>query len=83
LHQDKHIAIKCFQDTPDRYGMGPLFKLVLREYCLLKIASILEAGPIMEPIFGYDIVIYDDCIEISMELCKILHNQKDMRMLPL
>jgi len=36
--------------------------MAIKEYSLLKIASTLEAGPMLTNIFGFDIVTYDECI---------------------
>jgi len=33
------------------------------------IAAALKAGPQLVPIAGFDIIIYDDCVEFSMERC--------------
>jgi len=42
---------------------------VINEYCLLKIASAVTAGPRHITPFGFDLVIYDNCIEFAMEYC--------------
>ncbi len=36
--------------------------MAVYEYCLLKIASCLKAGPKAEKIYDYDIIVYKDCI---------------------
>lgn len=35
---------------------------VLKEWFLMKICSIFEVGPHLEPYFGYDLLIFDECI---------------------
>jgi len=36
---------------------------------MLLIASKLAVGPYMNKIFGFDIIVYHDCIEFAMENC--------------
>jgi len=35
---------------------------VLKEYCFLKIAALLNIGPSLNNIFGFDLVVFEDCI---------------------
>jgi hypothetical protein len=44
---------KCFEDE---------LSVVIKEFSLLKIASLLGIGPKMNSIFGFDLVVYDDCV---------------------
>jgi serine/threonine protein kinase len=43
----------------------------IKEWFLLKIVSALEIGPKMEPYFGFDILMYRDCVEFAMEKCEL------------
>ena len=43
---------------------------VMRELFLLNIASALGIGPKMRKIYGFDLVIYRNTIEFSMEFCE-------------
>ena len=52
-----------------------IFRQAIKEYCLTLIASHLEIGPKVERILGYDIAIYEDCIEFAMEFCMHLKQQ--------
>jgi hypothetical protein len=36
--------------------------MAIEEYIFLKIASILEIGPFINKIFGFDLIFYDTCI---------------------
>lgn len=45
--------------------------MAIKEYCLLKIASILGVGPKLNNMFGFDLVVYDECIEFCMEECTL------------
>ena len=42
---------------------------IIREYIFYKIASILEVGPALRAVFGYDILCFDDRIEFAIEYC--------------
>lgn len=48
--------------------------MAIKEYSILKIASILGVGPKMNNIFGFDLVAYDECIEFCMEECTMLES---------
>jgi hypothetical protein len=41
----------------------------IKEYSLFKIAAILGAGPRLCNIFGFDMIVHEDCIEFCMEEC--------------
>jgi hypothetical protein len=38
----------------------------------LKIAAAVGAGPQTNQIFGFDLIIFEECIEFSMEKCEPL-----------
>lgn len=48
--------------------------MAIKEYSILKISSILGVGPKMNNIFGFDMVVYDECIEFCMEECTMLES---------
>ena len=39
---------------------------VILEYCLTKISSILECGPVVSSNFGFDIIIYENAVEFAL-----------------
>jgi serine/threonine protein kinase len=47
-----------------------VFRNTLLEYLSLLIITKLQSGPKMPKIFGFDLLIYKDCIEFSMEFCR-------------
>jgi hypothetical protein len=47
------LKSKCFEDE---------LSVVIKEFSLLKIASLLGIGPKMNSIFGFELVVYDDCV---------------------
>ena len=56
----KNTAVKC---TPiNNSSFIELFFRVIKEYVIYKICSILHIGPALSNIFGFDIIVYDDCI---------------------
>jgi hypothetical protein len=47
--------------------MAMTIKLLLREYCMSKIASALEVGPKIGNKMGFELLIYTDCAAFAME----------------
>lgn len=45
------------------------FKELIKEYFLLKIASALRIGPSIGNIFDFNIIVYWNCFDFSMEFC--------------
>ena len=41
----------------------------IKEWFIMKICSILKVGPQIEPYFGFDILMYSECVEFAMEVC--------------
>lgn len=64
LFMNKGMALKCLpvRSKSTRHH-------AIKEWLLLKIASIAEIGPQMEPLFGFDLLMYEDCVEFGMESC--------------
>lgn len=56
--------IKCTTFKPKDF-LDTLI-VVVKEYSFLKIAAALEVGPQITPIFGFDLLVFEDCIEFSM-----------------
>jgi hypothetical protein len=51
-------------------------KDAIKEYFLLKIASILEVGPSSVGEYNcFDLIIYQDCMEFMMEKCRKINNE--------
>ena len=42
----------------------------LEEYTFYLIAEFLEIGPKLTRCFGFDIIVYQDCIQFSIEKCR-------------
>jgi hypothetical protein len=42
---------------------------VLTEYTIARLASNLKSGPSIRNYFGFDILIFDNCIQFAMEQC--------------
>jgi hypothetical protein len=59
------IVIKCIKIPKGNFAT--IFPRVIKEFCLLKIAAILKIGPQLSNIFGFDIVVFNDCAEFCME----------------
>ena len=55
----RKIAVKCILINENNFEKG--FKRALREYSLLKIASILKIGPYIGN-NGFDMILYDGCV---------------------
>jgi serine/threonine protein kinase len=67
-HEGNTYALKCLTYAENNFQT--IFSNTVMEYFLLKVASILEVGPSMSSPFGFDLVIYRNCIEFTMEFCK-------------
>lgn len=64
LSSNKNHIIKCL--TFPHVPFEDQLAMAIKEYCLLKIASILGVGPKLKNLFGFDLVVYDECIEFCM-----------------
>jgi hypothetical protein len=61
------VAIKS--NKIDETNFSNIFTNTLQEYIVFKIIEQFEAGPAMKNYLGFDLLIYDDTIEFSMEFC--------------
>ena len=61
----KEFALKCLQAKSDESRVK-----AIKEWFILKLSSALKIGPKVEPYFGFDIVMYSECIEFGMETCE-------------
>lgn len=68
------MAVKCysFRDRAE----GKVILMAIREIFLMKIAHLVGFGPHLHSELGYDLIIYETCVEIFMEEC--LRPTKDM-----
>lgn len=41
--------------------------MAIKEWTILKICSVLQCSPRMENYLGFDMIIYEDCIQFVME----------------
>jgi hypothetical protein len=64
----KNIGVKCNSYTNKKFLK--VFRDTLLEYLSFEVISRLESGPKMPKVFDFDILIYKNCIEFSMEFCR-------------
>lgn len=64
----RNLAAKCFSKSKCEDPENNVLKNVIKEICMLKLASALGVGPKMFD-FGCEIFEYEDCLEVQMELC--------------
>jgi hypothetical protein len=71
FQEKEDFAVKCFP----RQSENPLDQLafILREYSFYRIAGCLGIGPALLTPFGFDIIIYEECIEFAMEQMDPIH----------
>lgn len=50
--------------------LSSTFRNAISEFFILKIASALQVGPFIHSPFGFDLIIYRNCIEFAMEFCR-------------
>ena len=50
----------------------------LREVFVAKLASCLQVGPHFSNIYGYDAVLFADCLQFSMEMCATAYKKKQI-----
>jgi hypothetical protein len=65
---DRVVAIKCTSYSNEDFET--VFEAVLAEYLIFLVASSLGIGPKMEKNLGFDLIVYQDCIEFCMEYCE-------------
>jgi hypothetical protein len=61
-------AVKCFR-FEEHIEKADTFGKALKEFVLYKIASGAGVGPKLSRYCGFDLVVFRDCIEFSMEKC--------------
>ena len=44
--------------------------MALKEVFMAKVFSALEAGPKFVKLFSYDAVVYRNCVQFAMEMCR-------------
>lgn len=66
------VAVKCIPIRSD----STRFR-ALKELFLMKIASALEVGPKLDPVCGFDILFYESCVEVPMEVCQNVNGKSD------
>jgi hypothetical protein len=64
----KNIAVKCNSYTNKTFLK--VFRDTLLEYLAFEIIARLESGPKMPKVFDFDLLVYKNCIEFSMEFCR-------------
>jgi hypothetical protein len=47
-----------------------VFRDTLLEYLSFEVIARLESGPKMPKVFDFDLLVYKNCIEFSMEFCR-------------
>jgi serine/threonine protein kinase len=78
--EDQEVVIKCFPFS-DPTQSSEAFGKALRELCFLKVAHGLGLGPKLTNMSGFDLIFYENCVELSMERCeeipKVIHSIGD------
>ena len=64
LFEENNITIKCIPVRSECTRHA-----AIKEWFLLKIASAAEIGPKISNHFGFDILMFEGCIEFAMETC--------------
>lgn len=44
--------------------------MAIKEFFLLKVSAALKVGPEVKPYQGFDVIVYQNCAQISLELCE-------------
>lgn len=68
--EGENAAIKC--TTYTKKSFIRILKSTLQELLTFALLSRLKSGPNMPKVFGFDLLVYPDCIEYSMQFCR--HN---------
>jgi len=70
------FAIKCtsFKDQTEK---ALTTRRAIREWFLLRIASALKCGPALDNYLGFDIFIFNNCVEFAMEICSPMSQKTD------
>jgi hypothetical protein len=64
---DESFVIKAHFFTP---GQGAkTIRNVVQEYSITKLSSLLECGPSVGKFTGFDLIIFNNSVEFSMEEC--------------
>ena len=66
-HKNEDIAVKCTAFRNKTFQK--VFRDTLLEYLVFQMAAKLDCGPAMPKIFAFDMVIFKNCIEFTMEFC--------------
>ena len=62
---DKNICIKSTNFNSESFHQT--FPKVIKEWCILKICSIINCCPRVDLYLGFDVIVYTDCIQYAME----------------
>ena len=63
----KKVAVKLISFSKvEEEVLSNVIGRVIHEYCLTKISSILECGPVVSSNFGFDIIIYENAVEFAL-----------------
>ena len=66
-HGGKDVAIKCTAFRNKTFQK--VFRDTLLEYLVFLMAARLKCGPAMPRLFAFDLLVFRNCIEFSMEFC--------------
>ena len=64
FYDGKEIVLKCVPVKSEKTR-----RRTIEEYFLLRVASALGCAPRIDKIFGFDMLMYQECIEFPMEVC--------------
>ena len=63
--REKFYAVKCIRLDRDSLNYTKTLTKAIKEFCFLKICSILKLGPKVTNAFGFDLILYENCIEFD------------------
>lgn len=63
---DQTIIIKTIE-IKDKERRIKVISSAIKEYCCLKIASALGFAPKVDNYLGFDMIIFDNCVQFAME----------------
>lgn len=63
---DQTIVIKTIE-IKDQDKRTKIISRAIKEYCCLKIASALGFAPKADNYLGFDMIIFENCVQIAME----------------
>lgn len=63
------FVLKSLKFSPGEKPRSSVLRKSIREYCVSKICSALRCSPKTLTPFGFDLLVYSDCVEFAIEKC--------------